>query len=1168
MIGRTVGHYRVLEHLGGGGMGVVYRAEDTRLERMVALKFLPPELTRDEEARKRFLREARAASQLDHNNICTVYDVGEADGQTWIAMAYYDGETLKKKIERGPMGLGEALAIAVQIARGLGKAHASRIVHRDVKPANVMVTADGVVKIVDFGLAKLTDASLITQSTQTLGTLAYMAPEQIRGEPVGPQADLWSLGVVVFELLAGQRPFRGEYSQAIAFSILNEQPVSLAELRPDAPAELERVVRKLLRKDPLQRYQNADEVIAELEALRSPGSGSGKSGPRAMREREALRAGSRLGPYEIVEALGSGGMGDVYRARDTRLDRQVAIKVLAPEFFDDTERRQRFQREARTISSLSHPNICTLFDVGEQEGIDYLVMECLDGETLADRLMKGPLPLGDLLKTGIQICEALGAAHRQGVVHRDLKPGNVVLTKSGTVKLVDFGLAKDLGAITAAPARRSSPPPDKPLTAEGAIIGTLAYMAPEQVEGRDADARSDIFAFGAILHEMATGRRAFEGATRASLIAAILTAEPKPLPELRVHGASSSGNDRNLAAVERVVRQCLVKDPERRRQSALDVANELRWTSEKGAETEAAAPGGATDLLRWRTASGILAVVAAAAIGLAIWSASRSTRPSRSAPEPAPKLVRLTWELGNKSRACVSPDGSSFVFASEVSGNQDLYLRRVGGENSINLTKDHPGSDEQPAFSPDGQSIAFRSERDGGGIFIMGATGESVRRLTDFGFDPAWSPDGTRIAFSGESSRARLVYGLSGLWVVDVASGVRTKIHDGLAIRPAWSPSGTRIAFHTMMTGEGRSILSLPAVGGATSVLVSNGVGVEWTREWVWFSRGGNLHRVRANEATGRVIGEEERVTFSPTQLYGPSAAADGRRILLKAESISVEILTQEFDPATGRISNEPKAIVGGVRPFGNRIYPSPDGDWLMMQTYESFAPNILLIRIGTGETRLLTTSGVGRGAMHWANDSSRVYYSLPGSGKKREIWSIRTDGSGRERVVFAGDEGLVWPVVSPDGTLLCAGDAGKSVDYHLFDLTLPVEKRVPIALPPLPDGRSFQAHQFSPDGKWILGSPYAGNAARPDLKVILYDVSRKLYHEVCGLDGNYWEWSLDWFPDSRRILLWRSGESELKILDRTTGRLTSAGTMPEGLTNIALARDGRSIYLRRPTTQ
>ena len=185
MIGRTVGHYRILEHLGGGGMGVVYRAEDARLGRKVALKFLPPELTRDEEARKRLLREARAASQLDHNNICTVYDVGEADGQTWIAMACYDGETLKKKIERGPMGLDEALSIAVQIARGLGKAHASGIVHRDVKPANVMVTTDGVVKIVDFGLAKLTDASLITQSTQTVGTLAYMGPRADPGRDGG-----------------------------------------------------------------------------------------------------------------------------------------------------------------------------------------------------------------------------------------------------------------------------------------------------------------------------------------------------------------------------------------------------------------------------------------------------------------------------------------------------------------------------------------------------------------------------------------------------------------------------------------------------------------------------------------------------------------------------------------------------------------------------------------------------------------------------------------------------------------------------------------------------------------------------------------------------------------------------------------------------------------------
>jgi serine/threonine protein kinase/TolB-like protein/Tfp pilus assembly protein PilF len=648
--GQIVRHYRIIERLGAGGMGVVYKAEDTKLERMVALKFLPPELTRDPEAKGRFLREARAASQLDHTNICTIYDIGDTeDEQTYIAMACYEGETLKSRIERGPLGVDEALKIAEQIARGLGKAHASGIVHRDIKPANVIVTHDGVAKILDFGLAKLTGATAITRSHRILGTLAYMAPEQVRGEEVGPQADLWSLGALLFELLTARRPFAGETDQAVIYAILNQQPLSLGELRADAPPELDRIIRKLLRKDPLQRYQTAEEVLAELEALRAPSSGSGKSGPRASKPRESLRAGARLGPYEIVEPLGSGGMGDVYRARDTRLDRQVAIKVLAPEFLEDAERKQRFQREAKTISSLSHPNICTLFDVGEQEGTDYLVMEYLEGETLADRLTRGALPLNDLLKIGIQIGDALGKAHQQDIVHRDLKPGNVMLTKTGAVKLVDFGLAKDIGAVTSTPHRAHTP--DKPLTAEGAIVGTLAYMAPEQVEGREADARSDIFAFGAILYEMATGKRAFEGATKASLIVAILEKEPPLLSEERGVGEGSSPGLRSLALIEHVVRRCLDKDPEQRWQNALDAARELRWAGERGAGIRTSGGASMTDLERHRASRArrkwfsCAAVAGALVVALAAVHLWRDRKPApSSATTAARRIVVLPFE--------------------------------------------------------------------------------------------------------------------------------------------------------------------------------------------------------------------------------------------------------------------------------------------------------------------------------------------------------------------------------------------------------------------------------------------------------------------------------------------------------------------------------------------
>src|SRR2546421_6942439 len=251
-------------------MGIIYRAQDVKLGRTVALKFLPPELTCDPESKHRFEREAKAASQLDHPNICTVYDFGsEADGQMYLAMACYDGESLADKVARGPVSLDEAIRIVEQIVRGLGKAHSAGIVHRDIKPANVMVTADGVVKILDFGLAKIALASKITKSHTTVGTPSYMAPEQLRGEEVGPQADIWALGIVLFELLTGELPFRGEYQEAISYSILNEQPATL----PDQP-EVDRIIKRMLRKDPLQRYQSIEEVLHDLEPLETPSSGA------------------------------------------------------------------------------------------------------------------------------------------------------------------------------------------------------------------------------------------------------------------------------------------------------------------------------------------------------------------------------------------------------------------------------------------------------------------------------------------------------------------------------------------------------------------------------------------------------------------------------------------------------------------------------------------------------------------------------------------------------------------------------------------------------------------------------------------------------------------------------------------------------------------------------
>src|SRR5271155_4942089 len=294
----------------------------------------------------------------------------------------------------------------------------------------------------------------------------------------------------------------------------------------------------------------------------------------------ALTPGTKLGPYEIVSPLGAGGMGEVYRARDTRLDRDVAIKVLLTNMASDPSLRQRLEREAKAVSKLSHPHICTLHDIGHQDGIDFIVMELVEGESLEQRLLKGPLPADQVIRYAAQIADALAKAHKRGFTHRDLKPANIMLAKSGA-KLMDFGLAKQSGPAPLATALTEMTMDQAKLTSEGSIVGTFQYMAPEQLEGKEADARTDIFAFGELIHEMVTGKPAFSGKSRASLIAAILTTEPPSISELQPLAP---------ATLERVVRKCLAKDPDDRWQSASDLASELNWMLTAGSQTGVAAP--------------------------------------------------------------------------------------------------------------------------------------------------------------------------------------------------------------------------------------------------------------------------------------------------------------------------------------------------------------------------------------------------------------------------------------------------------------------------------------------------------------------------------------------------------------------------------------------------
>jgi serine/threonine protein kinase len=522
----------------------------------------------------------------------------------------------------------------------------------------------------------------------------------------------------------------------------------------------------------------------------------------------AILTGRRLGPYEILSAIGAGGMGEVYKARDTRLDRIVAIKVLPPHLADRAELRERFEREAKTIASLNHPHICTLYDTGRQDDIDFLVMEYIEGETLAQRLAKGPLPLEQVMRYAIEIADALDKAHRKGITHRDLKPGNIMLTKSGT-KLLDFGLAKLKQDAAPATPESQLVTMKGGVTGEGTILGTLHYMAPEQVEAKEVDARTDIFAFGAVVYEMATGKKAFEGKTSASVMAKILEAEPPSMAAFQ---------PMTPPALDRVVKKCLAKEPEKRWQAASDVCDELKWIAEGGSQAgtaPAAASKGIPSLDSKTRIAGLGALLLGAAIAsLITWSL-------KQAPKPPPKPVsRFTitlppgQQLGvpeNGPALALSPDGTHLAYVARQGGTQQVYLRALdslearpvpGTEIATGAT-----SNTEPFFSRDGQWLGFFAEGKLKKVSVSGGATATLGDATAPGSGASWGSQGM-IAL-GE---------LPNLQQVSEAGGAPlplTRIEKGedVHVEPDFLPGGKAVLFAAYTRSTSQFQIAVQSLG-------------------------------------------------------------------------------------------------------------------------------------------------------------------------------------------------------------------------------------------------------------------------------------------------------------------------------------------------------------------
>ena len=538
---RRLGRYELLDRLGKGGMGVVYQARDTKLDRPVAVKMLLTDLEGDSETRERFLREARSAGELNHRNIIKIYDFGEDAGRAFLVMELLEGVSLNEFLKEHPhLSLNRKLEIMLGVCAGLAFSHSRSIIHRDLKPGNLFITKDDHVKVLDFGLARIASSDL-TRSGLVFGTPDYMSPEQVRGRVVDERSDIFSLGAVFYQMLSGRKPFAAKALPEVMRKVLSDEPPPLHHT--EAPLSLARIITRSLQKDPLNRYQKVGELLADLR----------KVDPDEPEDTDSRGEPRQIDRYQILDRIGQGGMGVVYRARDPVLDRDVAVKSMLLDFGVNQGTRAKFQHEARAAARLQHPNIVTIYEFGEKDDSHFLVMEFLEGDDLEELMGRDPpLSLERRLDILAQLCDGLAFAHAQGVVHRNIKPGNVRVLEDGSVKLLDFGIATVRKA-------------DDPST--DTFAGSVGHASPEQLSMARVDARSDLFSVGVIAYELLTGRRPFTGDSPPAIAYQVLNEEPAALRSI---------TPQMPEALETVLTRALQKKPDQRWSSARELGEAFR----------------------------------------------------------------------------------------------------------------------------------------------------------------------------------------------------------------------------------------------------------------------------------------------------------------------------------------------------------------------------------------------------------------------------------------------------------------------------------------------------------------------------------------------------------------------------------------------------------------
>ena len=763
--------------------------------------------------------------------------------------------------------------------------------------------------------------------------------------------------------------------------------------------------------------------------------------------------GRRLGHYEIQAKLGSGGMGTVYQALDTRLNRAVALKVLSPDKWEGTSGRGRLVREAQAASALNHPNIVTVYEVGHDADVDYIAMERVEGGTLQTRRM----PLRELLPVAIQIADAIAAAHAAGIVHRDLKPRNIMVTERGLVKILDFGIAK----VNIAGDSESST--TQTLTNVGHVVGTVAYMSPEQAAGKQVDWRSDIFSFGSVLYEMATGRRAFHEETDLATMAAVIAKDHTPVRQI------ASGVP---PALERIIDSCLRKKRADRWQSMGDVKLLLASAL---ADLDLASPR-VSVYRRWPAL-----VLAAGAAVLAAGATWWLLHPVDS-PTFVPVLRRVTNTGGLSDYPALSRDGNLLAFASDRNdaGNLDIWTQQIGGREPIRLTTDD-ADDSEPAISADGTRVAFRSERSGGGIYVVPSLGGDAVLLAPRGRGPRFSPDGRWIAYWEGRESADLLPGTARVFVIESGGGQARQIGADLAaaLYPVWSPAGDQVlVLGRAAAGAGASTdwFTIPVqdgparkTGAFAALAAQRLVFTAWLTdilplEWrtsgrVVFAAGpgdaGNLWEIALSG--GHVQGSAIRLTQAPGYQLHASTAGDNARNRLAYSSLvwKPEVWSQALDADRGIATGEPASITND-EPSSQGPSLSADGRYLAYLSNQLGARSVRVRDLVSGKAITLVSSPSGFFNPRISGDGATVAYSDPSG----NIFSVPRAG------------GAVETLCTGCGTTMAVSADGKRISYEPAeseDLTYyDVERKARVTVAQRPGDSILTDGRFSPDGKWM----------------------------------------------------------------------------------------------------